>query len=287
MNKLIQYAVMVAVGVLVFASLLVPLTNEATATTTTFNNTGIYYMENPSEPISVIYEGGTDWTIDGAPLEYTVYGATNIIVTEDIFIRNVGQVRGSVYAGWKNAELTIGNGSITGTATLSNDTTAAVNYTYEYVYVATSEKSDNIMTLPDSRPYITSDSVLIGKGLTTIKDSDGNNNTGTFYVEVNNLTPTVTTLTPNVSITNVQLNTNEVAGYVGLYQFTSVTFTAVWGEYSTNCTYNILIAPAEVTAEKAIHADDSTRAIIGVIPLIVIVGLIAGIVGVVAIRRNA
>ena len=275
--------VSVIVGVLVSALVLgafVPIFSDVTATEDDFENKGIYYMQNPTEPMSVVYSGDTDWVIDGEPLNYTVLGATNIIVLDDnLYVRNVGQVRGSVYTGWSSAELTIGNGTVTGTAIAGGNSTT-INWTYTTAYIATNdENADYIMTNPNNNTYIKSDSDLIGLGLSTVKDADGNNQFVTFSVVVDGIdNVSVTTQTDGITITDVVVNCEAVSGYIDLYKFTSVTFNAVWGENTTPLTYNIIIAPSSVTAERSVHGDDAFNSVINIIPLVAGLGLLLGAV---------
>lgn len=281
-NKFVGLMVGLTVGVLMVSGFLWPIVSDATATDKTFENTGLYYMTNPTESVHLEYLGNANWEVNDEPLTYTNIGATNIIVTDSLFVRNIGQVRGSLNVTWTTADLTIGNGSITGTATTTGGT-VTVDITYTEVYVATNEKAEYVMKSNTSPSYITAESKLIGKGLSSVKDSTGNNNTSEFSIIVDDLTATVTTSNQNISISNVAVNYTEVEGYVGLLKFESVTFTVTWGEYSTDCTYNIVIVPSEVTVEKADHLDTMQIAMVGVIGTLGAIVLIAAAAG--AIRR--
>lgn len=283
-NDLVKLVVGVVVGALMLSAILIPTINEATTTEHTFTNEGLYYMTNPTESVHVEYLGGTEWRINDEPLVYTVLGATNIIVFDDTFIRNVGQVRGDTTVSFNNADFTIDNGTITGTY---NDGTGTIDWTYtERCYVATNDKSAWTMTNNTGGWYIKSDSQITGIGLTTVKDSDGNNQIIVMNVEAVGLEATVTTPTTAVTISDIVVNAIPVNGYNDLYQFTSITFKATWGTNVTNCTYNIVIVPSEVTAELSIHASEEEIQILEVIPILVTVGLILGVVGVAFSRRD-
>lgn len=241
-------------------------------------------MTNPTESMSLEFLGGTDWMIDGEPLDYTVYGATNIIVTDSFFVRNNGQLRGTTSATWTAANLTIDNGTITGTATAGGNTTS-VNLTYSQIYVATNDTSDNLMK-STSDVYVTSDSTIYGMGLTSVKDSTGGNQFVIFTIEANGSTATVTTPTEAVTISNVTVNRVAVDGYIDLYKFTSVTFDATWGEYTTACNYNIVIVPSEVTVELSQHLDNGEINLINIIPVMAIVTILLLAVGTITFRNR-
>ena len=264
------------VGALVLVAF-VPIIEETTSETKTFENEGLYYMENPTEAVTMKYLGNAEWEINGEPLTYTSIGATNVIVTESFFVRNNGQVMGSLWQTWDTAEITIDNGTITGTF-IRNETPGTVNTTYTDICIVTTEKSDLIMKNPSVATYFKSDSIADGMGITTVKDSDGVNQLKIFKIHVENMTATVTTESADITIDNVQLNTVAVNGYNDLYLFSSVTFNAVAGDYTTACTYNIVIVPSEVTAEKTIHPDSTLATIIDLLPFIAGVGLLMGAV---------
>ena len=275
MNRIIGLVLALVVGGLLVGGLLIPSIEGMTATEKTFENEGIYYMINPTEPMHVEFTGGTSWVINDEPLDYTSIGATNIVVFDDSFIRNNGQIRGTVQTGWTDADVIIGNGTITGTANNGNVT---VNYTYDTVYIATNDKSNWIMTKPTNTTYILDDSELIGMGLTGVKDASNVDHYITFYVNVNGLTANITTPTASVTVSDISVNATPVNGYEGLYVFTSVTFEATWtdsnGSATTNCTYNMVIAPSQVTAELTHHMDATQIAMFGVISILGIVALV-------------
>ena len=284
-TNVLTLIITLVVGVILTGALLGPVISDATKTHETFHNDGLYYMENPSESISVKFLGDSAWEINGETLEYTNIGATNIIVTDNTFVRNNGQVRGGAYATWTAADLTIGNGTITGTATVSGSS-KPISWTYDYVYVATNDDSAAYLMKSNTKDaYIKADSEVIGMGISTVKDSTGSNNTAEFKVIVDDLTATVTTTNQYVTVSNILVNATAVDGYEDLYLFTSVTFDATWGDYTTHLTYNIVIVPSEVTAELSDHLTPGQISLMGAIPIMVIVALLMAAVGAIALRR--
>ena len=153
-------------------------------------------------------------------------------------------------------------------------------------FIAVSEKADWTMKANADTSYIKSDSVIIGKGLTQIKNNEGANTLIACYVDVADLTPTVTTTNTNVTISDIALNVEEVEGYEDLYKFTSVTFKATWGTYVSNCTYSVVIVPSEVTAELTVHPDSATLSMLSVIPIVAMIGIVLAVVSVAIVGRN-
>lgn len=89
MNKLIQYVVMAAVGVLIFSALLIPFTHSATAEQLTVTNTGSFFT-TPDDGEHTIVINAETITYDGKPCIYpdlSLYGSATVIVGEDWFLR--------------------------------------------------------------------------------------------------------------------------------------------------------------------------------------------------------
>ncbi len=285
---IITVAVTVTVAVIVLAGIMIPVLDDATTVNEKFTNEGLYYMTNPTESTTVKYLGNSEWEVNGEPLVYTNVGATNILIFDGTFVRNNGQVRGAVYQTWSAAELTIANGTVTGTATASG-TPTSINWTYTDSYVATNDSSAAyIMKSNTSQSYINEDSPVIGMGLTSVKDADGVNQSVPFYVTVEGLQATVSTVAAyesQVSISEVKVNYTDVDGFEDLYLFSSVTFKATWGTNTTNVTYNTVIVPHEVTAEKSVHLTDSMNGLLAVIPILILVAILIGVAAVVLRNR--
>ena len=284
-KRIVALVVGASVMVLIFSALLVPIINDATTTEKTFKNSGLYYMTNPTETMHVEYLGSNNWEINDEPLNYTIAGATNILIFDDIFVRNNGQVRGSATASWDSADLTIANGTVTGTQVIGGNSTS-LSWTYTDSFVAVNGSAEWVMKAYNQESYIKSDSEIIGMGMTQVKDADGNNALITCYVSVSDLTATVTTSNTSVTISDVVVNATPVSGYIDLYQFTSVTFKATWGTNVTPCTYNVVIVPASVTAELTVHPDSATNALLSAIPIIAMIGIVLAVVGVAIVGRN-
>lgn len=284
-TNLLTLVVTLTVGIILAGSLLMPVISDATETERTFTNGGLYYLTNPDEALSVKYVGDGTWEMDGEALSYTSSGNTNIIVTNDTFIRNSGQVRGANVANWTDADLTISNGSITGTATVSGNTTS-VNIAYEWIVVATNEKSEYVMKANTATSYIKADSTIIADGVSIIKNSANTNVYIDIFIDVENLEATVTTTKEGVTFSDVSVNATPIEGFVDLYAFTSITFKATYEGVTTPLTYNIVIVPSSVTAELTQHLDAGEIALINVLPVIVIIGLVIAAVGAIFVRNR-
>ena len=142
------------------------------------------------------------------------------------------------------------------------------------------------MTSATQDKYITEESVIYGQGITTISGTQyGMEVYGTgASVDVMEYRPS----TPVHSFSNIVVNKEAVDGYVGLYNLESVTFTAtlISDSSESQVTYNRVIIPAEITVEKEVHLNDTEIALVGIIPLLVVIGLIIGVVAIFARRAE-
>ena len=144
------------------------------------------------------------------------------------------------------------------------------------------DKGNYVMTNADQHKYLNSDSEIYGQGLTTVTGGAWNTQLvvkGTIEdgITVTNIYPPAQADTVFSDITIVN---TEVSGHEDLYDMEKITFVAT---YSTNdptdCTYNRVIIPAEVTAERSVHASPVEATLIGLIPLLMMVGIMLTAIG--------
>lgn len=307
MNKLIQYCVMVAVGVVLFASLLIPIINQSMETSDKYTNDGLLRMERVGEDAVINaswdHTDPYNFTVNDVkvPLPQTLPTYVSLTVTggnNDFMIRYIpnDNTYGTYLTVFSGNNANVSAGTVDGkdlTLTINNGSISVTNGTYtntatfnDYFFIPAVDGS-YIMKSANTSVMVLDDSEIYGLGRTWFVSQSSNINfemNGTikdgFDVDYFG-----TALSPE--ITDINTVASKVAGYKNLEKFDAITFNCTINDNTDLVRYSQVIVPYEVTAERAIHADDSTRAIIGVIPLIVIVGLVAGIVGVIAIRRNA
>lgn len=303
-NKLISIVLTLVVGIILAGSVLVPVLDDATATEKTFDNRdgALFQLDKFDETTEYsfewVYTDPTHATVNNETV--TLSGATVICATDSFIIRygqdssngyylqSVGSGLG-VY-GNENVKttLTISVSSGTLTAIVANEgsdpTSKTASITEGYGIVA---NGGYVMKASNQAAYVLADSPIVAMGLTSLDGVWSNmfqivgNVEG---VEVTQIYPTPATYT----ISNVAVNTESSASYIDLYELQSITFDATLVSDNTTvhaCTYNYFIVPAEVTAELSEHLTPGQIALMGAIPVLVIVALLVVAVGVVA-RRN-
>lgn len=288
-NKLLTLLVTITVGIIFTGALLGPVVNEFSETENTFTNVGRYYVTTEVEDdvtITAVYDiDGTtrQWYIDGDLLVYepTTTGPeyaqiTTVVGTDNWVFRTDGRYRG----------LTSGTGNADYTLTVTSESvTLGGNSGHAPLIVASVKPTDYVMSNAlDTPRYVMGDSELIACGYTTVGVSEAiddapavNTNavisfTGTVK---DGFDITVFDSTYTFTVDNIVVNATAHAGYVDLYDFTSVEFDVISSnDVTTHCTYSVLAVPASVTAEKAHHFDAGEIAILAAIPLMAIAALV-------------
>ena len=301
-ESLIPKIIGIVVAVIVVAVALIPITEEATATTTTFENDGYYnmtYSEADNLTLTWEYTNPNVITINDEPITLsvdTLPGPLNVICGNDWFLRWAGDsvqfystANGSVSAAVANStsfSLTASNGSATAINTASTPVSQTVSYTFMYVvdpnglYVM-KNSTDSAYLKGDSEVYAIGRSSFTGIVI-KIKIT-GNIEDGFTAEEVGNSGVSATVGTPVATYETVN-------GYNDLYKLSKIEVPIEYLNSGTPAsftpTYSYFIVPAEVTAEKAIHADTMTNIIISIIPIFVVLAILMGIVGLMYFNRN-
>lgn len=300
-TKLITITLTLVVGIILAGSILIPVLNDATTVRDTYENEGVYHMNALESTSTDTYVLSWDHS---TPLKVTVnddvvdlgvpqFYMYSLICADDWMVRYETNTDGTTvtvaYAGSENyavisASTTAATDiSITlhgGTATfVVGETTVTKTYTKCYCIDV---DGDYVMKKATSTAHLNEDSEVYIVGVSSwygaiarIKLS-GTIDDGFTISVVNHDTWTVSDI-----VVNAPANSN----HIDLYDFSSIQFTVDTGSGTQTLTYSQVIIPAEVTAERSVHFTDGENALIGAIPIMVIVALLVVAVGVVA-RRN-
>ena len=301
-KNIVVSVVSIAIACLFAVTLLIPVISESTQATETFTNEGYYRMSKltTSDEMTLFWDHTNPYqiTVDDVVVElpesgtiwYTAIGSDEFLlryIANDQAVSLFDQGTGISYLA------TAGNGTdmtITisnGTVTFDNGVNTAKSKTFtDYCFVV-SPDGKYIMKDRSENAYVLEDSEIRGIGRTTLSYSPSlsvsYNVFGTikdgFEVDYFGTDATLINSTPDVTATAVN-------GYEHLYSFDKLTWTATnTDDESATVTYSQVIVPYEVTAEKSIHPDESTTALLNIIPLFVVMGIILGAVGLIAYRR--
>lgn len=300
-KDLIIGVVGLTVCVIVAATVLMPILNDATTTHETFTNKGVFYygIFTPDDEYTLEYDDGTITVNDTVVtpiqgVDLTHYGSYSVISTDNMlfrfgsnnngyYVQIVGNDKGgnNVLLGASTATVTISSGDLV--VTTGGDNPQTKTFTFTEMYAIVPNVDDAILKASTGQVYIKGDSQLYASGLTTV--SAWNNMfhfEGTYDDGITISSPNL----PGCTFDNIVWNIEPVSGYVDLYKLTSIEFDIINNDTTVHATYSYFGVPSEVTAEKSQHLDSGSIAIINAIPIIIIVAMIAMAVGFFLIRRE-
>lgn len=309
-NKLIPIVITLVVGIILAGSVLMPVLNDASKTENTLTNEGYYTMDKLLSTDEAVYSfawdatNGTIVTVNGTDMDITTWGlSTNQLVSvfaSETDIIRLGVASGQAALQWvqiRGSTINYAGASSTFSATISEGTVTAQldseesprTLTYDTAYFINNDGSgDYVMKKSDKTAYMLADTPIYAIGTTGIMGSGVSNNT-TLKIEGDIEGVEISTLhtpaTGDVTYEDVNIVYTPNNKYVGLYDFSKITFKGVIGDDSTDIVYSYVIVPKEVTAELSEHLTPGQIALMGAIPVLVIVALLVVAVGVVA-RRN-
>ena len=304
-NELIPLAITLVVGIILAGSVLMPVLNDATKTEVTFENEGYFHMTKysasdedltliwDSETPAIININGDDFDLSDVGIPVTVLASSNGGARFEYtsnnycqFCNSAGVLTADVNNNVGSMSITCSGGTMTATytpgpgASLENPVTRTS--TYEEYYCI-SENGDYVMKKSTSAAYVLDDSPIFALGVTKIGSPaitlalEGNLTDGIAISQVTS-TPTITYTTPVCDYV-------DDSKYIGLNELSKITFDADNSGTTVSVTYSYFIVPATVTAELTDHLTPEQIALMGAIPVLVIVALLVVAVGVVA-RRN-
>lgn len=297
-NKVVGVIIAATISLIVVAGILVPIVNDAVATSDTFTNDGYYTMDY-NEDFTITWSSADKYflDVDGDKLDIRdCFGelARSIVVTNNMVIRCIfdndyvnilsHSTEGRFWAVNSNGtgDLTITNVDGVVTATFRS------NSTDEYTVKTYVEASDvygingtgtGAFTMKDmNEPAIVgADSIVTLGGTTTIGTDIGVFATGVYdnltfsFFDGEEVSP---------AISNVEIHKTPLNGYIDAYKLEKYTFDVTIDGAATLVTYSYFLVPTEVTADRAAPMDSAPAGIIEAIPIIVIVAILALIAGI-------
>ena len=305
-NKLITLVITLVVGIILAGSLLVPVLNDVTTTEKTFANTGYYTYDPVVEDTNTVLtwaktapdvitigdndvtmpEGNGSWTIVGSE-NFTLRYYRNTTVSGVQMYSDVGYISVNTGSTADSATMTVTASTLT--VTDGTNTRTPTMGTHGFVLNPT---GDGSLTLKysDESAYMKGGSDIYLCGTTMVIGSGTNDFVGVFGYGTLDDGLTMSSFygktSPNtVTIGDVTASYAPVNGYIDLYKLDKFTFPLTQNSATVTATYSYFVVPTEVTAELSQHLTPGQIALMGAIPVLVIVALLVVAVGVVA-RRN-
>lgn len=305
-TKVIGISIAAFIGIVVLASVLMPVLDDATTVNETFSNKeqSIAYFDkvdlSGDNEVTVFWDHTkpTKLTVDGNEFDLpdvsSYPNGISLVVSGELAIRYYKQSSGTYFV----QSIGEGNAGLYGYASSAGNTDVSITlnssgWTYNTstiqldgdVYVI-SDAGDYVMKTPAADAYMLEDSSSAALGITVIGGEwvimGWNSDSGVDIQPAEYYPPN------GYTITNTAIDSTEQSNYKGLSTLNKVTFTATKvsdSSVSANVTYSYFIVPAEVTAERSVHLTDNQNALFAVIPMLVIVAILIGVVALVIRSR--
>ena len=298
--------VALVIGIIMVTAVILPLSSEYSEAKT-FTNTGYFYMDkitsDDTDEIVIEWDVSdskimtvNDKDIDITTLGFDAYQHATIFCTgTDLFRLGYTndsqglswiQIRGSTiaYAGASSYfKATIS----AGTVSINIDSEASPRtLSYTEAYVINAEKADYVMKKSNETAYLLDDSTIYGMGTTSVANGTQTPDTVIFLIDgdVESVTVTDVYSTGSVTVSDIEINKTAVNGYIDLYDFSKVTFTATESATDTAVTYSYLIVPSEVSADPDNPA--AYKSLVMVIPLMAFVVLVVAAAAMIYYKKD-
>ena len=139
------------------------------------------------------------------------------------------------------------------------------------------------MKKSDAISYMNADSPIFGEGRSNIGSQIG----VAIMVEGTVDSVTVSEISSySASFGDPTIVKTANANHKDLYELQKITFTGTIGTESSDLTYSYFIVPSEVTAERSVHFSPGENALIGAIPIMVIIALVLMATGALFLKRD-
>lgn len=290
--------VTMVVAIVLVVTCAIPVISETTQTTDTFTNSDYYCMMdklNSSSSHTITWANETkdkitidnvdfypDWS--GSPIIYA--DGNNLIrctaTTGGYYLNIVGSstANGVGSSTDLSTTITIAEGTTTYEHTTSGGNTSSVTSTFDKGYcIIPGNDGEYVLAKSSSTKYILDDTELFTMGYATISSAWQNvfSLSGTIKDGIT-VTFVSSTLGNDQTITSSTPSYTENSSYVNLYSYSKTNFTASVNGVTKDLSLGNTIVPYEITAERSIHADSTTIAIISIIPVLLTISVIVGAV---------
>ena len=301
-NKIVVGLVGLTVMAVIFSAML-PIMGEVTSAEDTFVNDGYYRMSNtedetviiwsPSTNKDIVNVNGNDISLAGLPT-----GTYSVAFSDDVIVRFNNQdsynfqIWNSSYAtglgGTSQWDCTVTINTEGVKFKTSNPESSEQSITHTGDYFVIDPNGDYIMKDKSKIAYLLKDSsIFYGGGISLIYGSTYSG----MYLEGTVDNCTVSPMSNSVTASDVVCVYTDSSSHEDLVSLEKITFTTTFtalDESTTdvNQTYNYFLVPYEVTAEKSIHPDGPTTAILNMLPIIIGAGLLLGAIAFMIVTRK-
>lgn len=287
-------AITAAIVVIVIGSVLAPVISDATKTEDVYTNEGYFYLDRFTDEFSFKwdYDNPNVFTINDKNVNFTnTSGLDMSVVLGDTFlIRYYGDRCAFFFEPYwgssveanainKTLDVTLSNGTLTGTNGLDTQSASSVTELYSIT-----DNGPYIMKKTNESVYLKEDSQIFATGITE------DPNAGAYLIWHMDGTPADETgfhwpdeFISTITVSDEAINITESATISGLYELSTITFKA---EESSETGANIditasyFVVPAKVAMSVSNPLGSGTIAILTAIPTLVIIALLVAAISI-------
>lgn len=301
-NKLIPIVLALVVGTILAGSVMMPVLNDAVATSDTYTNKGLFYVDENTESLHYTYENKVLKLNDEViTFPGDMSEGTTVIYTDNLIVRaytNDMRFRGLYDYNASSFDITIADGVLSGNVYTSTNHSISMTIS-DHFYGVTNKDTGVVMAPVSDAPYLKTSTVMSTAPLIHPTEIGNSNTYMILYMkgsideglEFTLLDIHYGTVLTDFTVSDYVIDYTPVEGHVGLYKLNSITITlsTVPDEGETALTTDRTISNVALdetqTAERTNHLTPGQIALVSAIPVMVIIALLMVAVGVVA-RRN-
>lgn len=308
--KIVGITVAILVSITLLAGVLMPVLDDATATTDTFTNEGYYRMSELAPADDAPYT--ISW-VKTNPFVFTInsvdYNMQDILTTTNQYftvlasdgaylrVANNGNaliIQMQNYEGnpiiaadtstttMKSFDISVDSDSMDATRVTGEDQTVSVSTSYSDWCYGFDPAGKYIMKLNSSSAYVVDEDIIILAGVTKV----GTTEVAVYgFGNVDEISLESVYPDDDTTYSDVEINSTVVSDYLKLNKISTVTFDMTRSGTTAHATYSYFLVPYEVTAEREVHFTDNENALFAVIPMLVIVAILIGVVALVIRSR--
>ena len=291
---IITMAVTVTVALIVLGVVLIPVLDDTTPSTKTYNNVGIPFALADAEDTDthIIVVDSTGVTSDGETIDSSPYLGTNdyTLVFGEHSILRYAPITGRVVLGGtvsdgsaqQFTDLRSASSSETLTLTIVGDTLTSVNgettKTIEDNWAYVSASGDYRYL---TNPCVTASDRVIGGGVTYSPFSSAT--VICFDGTIDGITAGIYRSTPTATLNSVDVVTSSIT--TNLVKIDAIKFNCTQNGNDVTATYTYFLAPAEITYENPYYVGDQSAALLAAVPVLIIIAILLGVAAVVLRNR--
>ena len=290
------------VGVILTGALLGPVVNDAVATSDTYTNKGLFYVDEDTESLHYTYENKILKLNDEViTFPTNMAEGTTVLYADNLIVRaydNDMRFRGLYDYNATSFDITIADGVLSGNVYTTTNHSVSMTIS-DHFYGVTNKDTGVVMAPVSDAPYLKTSTVMSTAPLIHPTEIGNSNTYMILYMEGSideGLEFTLLdihygTVLTEFTVTDYVIDYTPVEEHVGLYKLNSITVTlsTVPGEGETALTTDRTISYVALdetqTAERANHLTPGQISLVGAIPVMVIVALLMAAVGAIAYRR--